>query len=61
MLPLNIVMPATKRDAARVFLGAAVVATRRMPEWMSCRRCVSVNCTIEEEVEGYLRGGRGER
>lgn len=35
MLPLNIVMPATKREAASVFFGAAVAVRRSMPEWMS--------------------------
>jgi hypothetical protein len=35
MLPLNIVMPATKREAAILFLGATDVARRRTPEWIS--------------------------
>jgi hypothetical protein len=35
MLPLNIVIPATKSDAATLFLGATDVARSRTPEWMS--------------------------
>jgi hypothetical protein len=35
MLPLNIVMPATKSEAAILFLGAIDVARRRTPEWTS--------------------------
>ena len=35
MLPLNIVMPATKSEAAILFFGATLVARSRTPEWMS--------------------------
>jgi len=35
MLPLNIVMPATKREAASVFLGAMALERRRTPECTS--------------------------
>jgi hypothetical protein len=35
-LPENIVMPAVKSAAATRFCGAAEVARRRTPEWMSC-------------------------
>jgi hypothetical protein len=35
MLPLNIVMPATKREEAILLLGATDVARRRTPEWIS--------------------------
>jgi hypothetical protein len=35
MLPLNIVMPATKSEAAILFLGATDVARRRTPECIS--------------------------
>jgi hypothetical protein len=35
MLPLNIVIPATKSEAAILFLGATDVARRRTPEWIS--------------------------
>jgi hypothetical protein len=35
MLPLNIVIPTIKSEAAILFLGATEVARRRTPEWMS--------------------------
>ena len=35
MVPLNIVMPATKSEAAILFLGAMDVARRRTPECIS--------------------------
>jgi hypothetical protein len=35
MLPLNMVIPAANKDAARVFLGATALDRRRTPEWTS--------------------------
>jgi hypothetical protein len=41
MLPLNMVIPATRRLAARVFLGATELARRSTPEWTSCKSGVN--------------------
>jgi hypothetical protein len=41
MLPLNMVIPATRRLAARVFLGATELARSRTPEWTSYKSGVS--------------------
>jgi len=59
MLPLNIVIPATNREAASVFLGATALERRRTPEWISCEKYrVSFGCS---ETGERAREERGER
>jgi hypothetical protein len=48
-------MPATRRLAARVFLGVTEVARRRTPECMSCRTTELVFCDADwEKRRKYL-------